>query len=407
MTGSSDAPAALEGLRVVEVAEGVAAPYCAKLLADLGAEVIKVEPPGLGDACRDVGPFYHDEPSPDSGLLFSFLNTSKLGVTLDVESAFGRDLLGRIVGEADVLLVGGELAEIESRGLGPAAWRAWHPRLVCAYVTPFGLEGQRAGWRGGELVAFQMAGVGLVTPRERLSNQELPPLKAGGNQALMVAGLTAAVATLHALFARDATGEGQLVDVSEVEPLASFQFLNVARWAYAGYPGDHGYGEGSRRVHCRDGDVSFLLFTGQDQQWQAFRDLIGNPEWAACYDRLPAGRGPEVDAFWARLNAWAGGYTKEEVYRKAQALRVPLFPENDIAEAVESDQVRARGFVQEMPLASGATARAPVAPYAFAETPARFRRPAPALGRDNRAVFCDRLGLSEEELRRAYDAGLV
>jgi len=110
-----------------------------------------------------------------------------------------------------------------------------------------------------------MAGVGLVTPRERLSNQELPPLKAGGNQALMVAGLTAAVATLHALFARDATGEGQLVDVSEVEPLASFQFLNVARWAYAGDPGDHGYGEGSRRVHCRDGDVSFLLFTGQDR----------------------------------------------------------------------------------------------------------------------------------------------
>jgi crotonobetainyl-CoA:carnitine CoA-transferase CaiB-like acyl-CoA transferase len=177
-----------------------------------------------------------------------------------------------------------------------------------------------------------MSGLGLATPRDRLSTEGQRPLKAGGNQALMIAGLSAATGTMHALFAREGSGQGSLVDVSEVEPLASFQFLNVARWTYAGDTGDRGYGEGSRRFWCADGAVSMLLFTGQQRQWEAFRELIDNPKWLDEGNyQPPLSRIKQDDPFWARVNEWAGRHTKEEVYRKAQGLRVPLFPENDVA----------------------------------------------------------------------------
>jgi crotonobetainyl-CoA:carnitine CoA-transferase CaiB-like acyl-CoA transferase len=399
---------ALEGLKVVEIAEGISGPYAGKLIADLGAEVIKVERPRLGDGLRYVAPFYHDKPSADCGLLFNFFNTSKLGVTLDVESATGQKWLDRLLGNADVLLVGAMPAEVMDRRLDFEQWHERYRELVCTYVTPFGLEGPYRDWKGGELVAFHMSGLGLATPRHRLSVEGQRPLKAGGNQALMIAGLSAATGTMHALFARQGSGRGSLVDVSEVEPLASFQFLQTARWTYAGDTGDRGYGEGSRRFWCADGAVSMLLFTGQQRQWEAFRELIDNPTWLdeGSY-QPPLSRIKEDDPFWARVNQWSARHTKEEVYRKAQALRVPLFPENDIASAVESGQVKSRGFMQAMPLATGDSVSAPAAPYTMYGTPTQIYGPAPTLGRDNRAIFGGRLGITDEELGRAYEAGII
>jgi crotonobetainyl-CoA:carnitine CoA-transferase CaiB-like acyl-CoA transferase len=401
-------PRALEGLKVLEVADGIAGPYCGKLLADLGAEVIKVERPREGDPLRYRAPFYHDEPSPDGGLLFNFLNTSKLGVTLGVAMPAGLGLLQRLAQDADVLLVGGQPAEIEAGGLGFEAWQARQPRLVCTYVTPFGMTGPYRDRKGGELVAFHMSGLGLATPRDRLSVEGRRPLKGAEHQALMVAGLNAAAATMHGLFARDASGRGQMVDVSELEPLASYQFLQIARWTYAGDDGDRGYGEGSRGFFASDGGIAMLLFTGQMQQWEAFKELMGNPEWLSEGGyKPPISRIPEDDPFWSRLNHWSTQFTKEQLYRKAQGLRVPLFPENTVPEAVESEQVRSRDFVQAVPLANGASTGAPVAPYQMYGTPARPSGPPPSLGRDNRLVFCERLGLSEEELVNAYAAGVI
>jgi crotonobetainyl-CoA:carnitine CoA-transferase CaiB-like acyl-CoA transferase len=399
---------ALDGLKIIEIAEGVSGPYAGKLMADLGAEVIRVERPRAGDALRYVAPFYHDQPSPDSGLLFNFLNTSKLGVTLDIETATGRDWLHRLLAEADVLLAGELPAAIERGGLSFEKLHSQHPQLVCTYVTPFGLEGPYKDWKGGELVAFHMSGLGLATPRDRLSREGQRPLKGGGNQALMIAGLSAATATLQALFAREESGQGYLVDVSEVEPLTSFQFLQIARWTYASDNGDRGYGEGSRRFWTSDGPVSMLLFTGQQRQWDAFRDLIDNPPWLdeGKYEP-PLSRIKEDDPFWSRLNDWAMRHSREEVYRKAQGLRVPLFPENNVADAVESQQVKSRGFMQSLPLATGDSVEAPIAPFMMLGTPAKVRGPAPSLGRDNELVFCARLGMSKEELIRAYQAGVI
>jgi crotonobetainyl-CoA:carnitine CoA-transferase CaiB-like acyl-CoA transferase len=231
---------ALQDLTIVECAEEVPGPYCGKLLADLGAEVIKIEPPAHGDAARRMGPFYNDDPSPDNSLLFGYLNTNKFGVTLDVSTTLGKELVHRLLETADVFLFGGEVDVMGSLGLGYETLRRLNPLLVSVYITPFGLSGPYAGRRGGELVSFHMSALGLMTPGGKEIPKGLSPLKVGGHQALMIAGLTAATATLHALFAREASREGQQVDVSELEPLASFQFMDMARWVYAGVPGIRG-----------------------------------------------------------------------------------------------------------------------------------------------------------------------
>lgn len=398
---------ALQGLHVVEVTTRIAAAYCGKLLADLGAEVIKVEPPGVGDPVRRLGPFYHDDPSPDSGLLFNYLNTNKLGVTLNLRTTLGREWLARLLAQADVLIVGGELTEIEAQALWYETVRTVHPTLVGVYVTPFGLTGPYAHWKGEELTSFHLSALGILTPAELDGPTDQPPLKAGGRQALLVAGLTAAVATLHALFARAATGQGQRVDVSEWEPLASFQFMNLARWAYMGDPGTRRTREvTTRRIRCKDGAVAVLF--AQDHQWQAWVEVMGNPGWAHNPEyRTRAGRSRHQQEIFARMEEWAAASTKEELYRAGQARRVPVFPENTVAEAVESAQVQSRGFLQELPLACGATVRAPGAPYQLSRTPVQLCRPAPRLGQHNIEVLGQRLGLSHAELAAAYEAGVV
>jgi crotonobetainyl-CoA:carnitine CoA-transferase CaiB-like acyl-CoA transferase len=397
---------ALEGLKVVERADGVSGPYCGKLLADLGAEVVKIETPGTGDRARRMAPFFHDEPGADSGLLFNALNTNKLGVSLDLTTPVGSRLLTRLLEGADVFLFGGETREIEAQGIRYEALSQAKPRLVGVYITPFGLTGPKRGWRGSELVSFQGSGLGFATPGEKDIPKHCPPLKAGGHQALMTAGLTAAAAVMHALFALEATGAGQRVDVSEVEPLASFQFMELARWTYAGDPGKRGVRDFGQRIRCKDGEFNIMFM--QDHMWQAWVDVMGNPDWAcrAEFD-TQAGRTEHQREIAVGIAAWAAERTKEEIYRLGQGRRVPVFPLNSIGDAVESAQVQSRGFLRELPLACGVTVTGPTAPYRFSATPWTIRRAAPRLGEHNREILCGRLGLPPDELVAAYAAGHV
>jgi crotonobetainyl-CoA:carnitine CoA-transferase CaiB-like acyl-CoA transferase len=408
--GDAVAPATgrgpLQGLSVVERAEGVSAPYCGKLLADLGADVVKIETPGAGDRARRMGPFAHDDPGPDGSLLFNFLNLNKLGVTLDLTAGLGKELLARLLASADVFLFGGDARAIEAEGLAYASLRQAHPRLVGVYVTPFGLSGPYAERRSSELVSFQMSGLGFLTPGEKDLPRHLPPLKAGGHQAQMTAGMTAAAATMHAMFAREATGEGLLVDVSELEPLTSFQFMDVARSVYAGEPGTRGLRDFGQAVRCKDG--AFNVFFMTEPQWQAFVEVMGNPEWARRPElQSRAGRTERQRELTALIEEWSSTRTKEEIYRLGQGRRVPLFPLNSVADAVDSAQVKSRGFVQELPLAGGSVAPGPTAPYRFSATPWAIRRAAPRLGQHNDEIFCGRLGLPAGDLLKARDAGIV
>src|SRR5438477_172374 len=152
-------PAALDQLHVLEVGSGVAAAYAAKLLADLGASVIKVEPPGEGDATRARGPFPGDVPHPEKSGLFLYLNANKRGITLDLTRPRGREILERLAARADLLVHDVHPREMAGRGLDYERLAAMHPPLVMTSIAPFGLTGPHAGYRGPDVVTWSAGGV--------------------------------------------------------------------------------------------------------------------------------------------------------------------------------------------------------------------------------------------------------
>ncbi|MDO8434133.1 MAG: CoA transferase, partial [Candidatus Binatus sp.] len=283
-------PRALEGLKVVELPSldtipFVAAAMAAKSFADFGAEVIKVEPPRRGALERTLGPFRDEMPDPETGGLHLFLNTNKLGVTLDVEHSRGRDLLFELLAKADIVFNPNRPALNEKIGIDWRALTARFPQLIVVSMTCFGAESPYKNLRGGDLVATHMSAVGFETPWHQVTDPSTePPLKLGGRQSDYLTGYTGAAAAMCALYGRKANGAGQHVDVSqwlamismvrpnlgfyshESKESASYQRLSVrkksaAQWVYP----------------CKDGWVSFSAAT--DRFWQGAKKALGNPEW--------------------------------------------------------------------------------------------------------------------------------
>jgi crotonobetainyl-CoA:carnitine CoA-transferase CaiB-like acyl-CoA transferase len=198
---------ALQEMRVIDISTGIAGPFCAKLLADYGAEVIKVEQPGRGDTSRYEGPFPNGVPHPEKSALFLHLNTSKKGVTLDIESAAGQEMLRRLAAEGHILIESFSPGRLDSLGLGYEALKRLRSDLVMTSVTPFGQTGPHSDYQFTELTIFAMGG---AMYREGLPDRE--PLKYGGEMAQYFAGTAAAAATMAASF-----GGSSAVLVNEIE----------------------------------------------------------------------------------------------------------------------------------------------------------------------------------------------
>src|SRR5256885_20535 len=225
-------PAALDQLQVLEVGSGVAAAYGAKLLADLGAQVIKVEPPGGGDATRARGPFPGDVPHPEKSGLFLYLNANKRGITLDLTRPRGREVLERLAARADLLVHDVHPSEMAGRGLDYERLAAACPGLVMTSIAPFGLSGPHAGYRGPDVVTWSAGGIAALNGEP--ARPDLPPLKAFGDQSGFQAGLNAAIGSLGAPLARPATGRGEHVEGSTQEGLAAIPQLTLEVWPYCG-----------------------------------------------------------------------------------------------------------------------------------------------------------------------------
>ena len=192
---------ALAGLKIIEVGTMVSAPYAAKLMADMGAEVIKLEPPAAGDPARTRGPFPGGQPHPDKSGLFLYLNANKFGVTLDIAQAEGLDLLAALAERADVLIHNMAPPEMDRTGLSFERLNQRNPRLVMTSIAPFGLTGAHRNWRAEELTVWSSGGV-CVLNGAGPNHPELPPLKTFGSQSGFQAGVHAAVATMGAVFGR-------------------------------------------------------------------------------------------------------------------------------------------------------------------------------------------------------------
>ncbi len=401
---------ALSDLRVVELGHSVSAPYCAKLLADLGAEVIKVEEVGVGDVARRRGPFPNDEPHPERSGLFLYLNTNKLGVTLDVRTSTGRRIFQQLVKEADTLVEDNPPSMMKELGLDYESLRQANPRLVMTSITSFGQTGPYRDYKATDLISFHMGGLAYATPGIVSNPDDEPPLRGGGQLADFLSGLTGAVATLCAVFDRMATGLGQQVDISKHEAIAAFMRSSVAAYAYENRIPDRlaspqrpgGFG----LQRCKDGYVT--LATGEDHHWRALVQLMGNPKWAEderFKDR--ASRTQNAQALLPLIEEWTKQHTKDEIISPSQAKGVPSFPINTIADAVNSPQLTARRFFVDIDHPKAGRARYPGPPHEFSSIRWGIERPAPLLGQHNEEIYCGLLGYTKQELVKLAETGVI
>ncbi len=399
-----------EGLKVLDLGQGVSGPFCAKMFADLGAHVIKVEPPA-GDPARSMGPFPDDLPHPEKSGIFLALNTNKLGITLNLEIAEGRELLLRLVENADLVIENFAPSYLPRVGLDFATLQSCNSELILTSVTPFGQPGPWADFQANNLLISNLSGFSRVHPGPVDDLEGQPPLQLAAHQSEFIAGLTAGAATVAALNRRHQTSGGCHLDVSEMEVLSLLPQTGLTEYSQGNPPkGRHKRVSGIESLRailpCRDGYVS--ISPRQEDQWERFVEMMGNPEWTQ--DGKFATRAGRVEN-WSELEPllaqWTSGQAKEDVYRQAQARHIPSFPLNNVSDLVGSPQFQARGFFMESshPVAGALTY--PGWPFQLASGKRVELRAAPLLGQHNQAILGEPgLGLTPDQLQllRAQEA---
>lgn len=395
---------ALAGVRVVDCGDFVAASFAAKQLADLGAEVIKVEPIG-GDRARSRGPYPGGVPDENRSGLYLYLNTNKRGIALDLESPAARDVVDRLVGWADLVLHDLPAAEATRLGLDAATLRSQKARLVVTSITPFGLTGPKRDLRAHGLNLWSASGLAVLNGGGPGSD-ELPPLAPFGQQSLLQAGLNAAIGSMAALYEAEASGQGQSVEVSTQECLASIAEMTFSFYPYMGLvPSRLGQKpiQPLDFLECADGWI--FICCVEEHQWHRFVELAGSPEWAEMEifrDRLA--RGQNWDVLKIFLNEYTATRTVDELYREAQEHRIPFAPVSTMGDLLASDHLRARGFFATIDDGTGGAVTMPGAPYRHTRTPWRIRRRAPRLGEHTDEILAE-LGI--ERASRLRDAGVA
>ena len=379
---------ALAGIRVVELGEGVSAPFCGKLFADFGADVVKVESPA-GDVARRWGPFPKDQPHPEKSGLFHFLNTNKRSVTVDMEDPEGRARLLRLLAGADVL--------IENQL--PGRWREWgldyarlsqdNPDLVMLSITPFGQTGPYSDWNACDLNAYHLSGASsryCGRPGEA-------PLEHGTFAADFFGATAAASWGLAATFGRARAGGGQQIDVSCAEAIAA-TFVggqNIGGFAQDGkFERRTGVGmplgAPATIVPCKDGYVWMLAL--EPGQWKGLVQVMGNPEWAQLdmFDDMFT-RAQNADVIYPFIQEWTMQHGKAEIMEWCQQAGCPVTAVFTVAEAAEHPHLKARGYLIELEHPELGSFRTLGAPFKLPASPGGARAAAPRLGEHNDAGF--------------------
>ena len=398
-------PSALAGLRALELGGMVAAPYCGKLLASLGADVVKIEPPKVGDPSRRRGPFPGDLPHPERSGLFLYLNTGKRGVTLDTDDPQGREMLRQLAADADVIIHDSPPAQAQARGLDRESLSGANPGLIVAAITPFGSYGPNAGFAAHDANVFHAGGEGNLLPNGLALDQfpDRAPVAAGGMMASYQGGLTAAVGVLAAVVAQWDGGTGQAVDCSMQEAQLAIGYLPIQRLEAEGFV-ETRFSRFFRMggvMPAADGFVELL--TLEPRQWEGLARLLGEPEWASA-DKFqdPATHGAAINE---NLRQWSAEHTREWLYREGQAHGVPIAPYLTPGEVFESPQQRERGFFVEVPHPEAGSHDYAGLPFRLSETPPTLQR-APLLGEHNAEVYRG-LGYSAEELTALARAEVI
>ena len=402
---------ALQGITVVDFTSDVAGPNCTKLLADFGADVIKVEPPG-GDPTRRTPPFAGDRPGDDRSLLFLHLNTNKRSVTLDRTTAGGQELLRTLIAGAAVVVEDASPGQMAAFGLGYETLARGRSGIVYASLTPWGQDGPyaRMGLRSSELILQAMGGPVIQT-----GSADREPLKLGSNLAQMQAGIVCAFAVVAAVLRAEAGGGGDHIDVSIYETQAGTRDRRttyLTSYAYQGHPGRRVAGFGLALVSgvrpCADGYVNLLALGAE--RMNRFVAMIGRPDLRDD-PRLTASPAMVDPAFAEELGAaylvWLMQHTKLEIVAAAQSRGILAGAINTPADLVADPHYRSRGVWEEVDHPEVGSAEYPGRPFRMSATPRPPARPAPRLGEHNYDVLIAQCGVDRGDLPALRAAGVI
>ena len=397
----------LDGAKIVEYGNLISAPFCAKILADLGAEVIKIEEPYRGDDSRRQEPFLRDIPGIERSGLFQYLNMNKLGVTLNPETTTGKKIFYDLLKDADVFVENNPPKKMKKLELTYKDLKQINPRIVMTSITPFGQTGPYKDCKGGELVNTNMGGVGYLSTREGDVSKE--PLKYPAHLFSFQAGLSAAGATLGSFYRQRVTGEGMQLDVSEQESVIQNINAAIARYSYTK--------QISRRTDfvdmaphhilpCKDGFI-YASFV-QEDQWRRFVEVMGHPDWADSELFKNAEiRSQYWDALKPLMLEWTMEHTVEEIYRNSQERGIPLGAVRTADQVLKDKQMATRGFFVEVEHQKNGVLTYPGVPYRFSGIPRQAPVAAPLLGQHNEEIYCGRLGYTKRDLDKLEEAGVI
>ena len=398
---------ALDGVKVVEFGNFISGPFCAKILADLGAEVIKIEEPCCGDESRKQEPFFQDIPGLEDSGLYQYLNMNKLGITLNPETATGKKILSELLKNADIFIENNSPKKMKLLKLTYKDIRQINPRIVMTSITRFGQTGPYKDYEGGELVAAHMGGVGYISMREGDVFKE--PIKLPAHLFSFQAGLTAAAATLGALFHQTTTGSGEQLDISEQESVIQNLNSSIARYSYAGQIMNRTDAASHAPFHilpCKDG--YFCAAFVEEAEWRRFVEVMGHPEWAdnELFKDFAA-RAKYWDALKPLMVEWAMQYTVEEIYRRSQEKAVPMGAVRTAAQVLQDQQMATREFFVAVERQGNGKLIFPGVPYRFSEIPREAPSAAPLLGEHNEEIYCGRMGYTKRDLARLRESGVI
>ena len=403
MTPAGNGP--LAGIRVVDVGTRISAPFCAGLLGELGADVIKVELPGEGDFMRTMGPFVPVEGEPDYSLPWSVEGRGRRGVTCDLRRPEGQDLFKRLVAEADVLCENFRPGTMERWGLGPDDLP---DGLVYVRISVFGQSGPYAPRPGLDRLGIAFGGLLHLT-----GEPDRAPVRPGVTVSDYLTGVFAAFAAVSALYGRDVAGRGgEVIDA----PLYG-AVLRILEWTLAGYDrlGIVRSREGNRLSHSApldnypSADGFFVcIVAGSDANFARLcsamerDDLVTEPRFATLAER--AAHGDEINGIVA---AWTSSLTAEEITARCVAHDVPVGTAYSAADIFADPHMRARGDLVAVddPVIGSVRQQAPFP--RLTRSPAAAPSGAPRLGEHNRVVWCGLLGLSDEDLADLIGRGVV
>lgn len=399
--------AALEGIRVLDMSRILAGPWAGQLLADLGAEVIKIERPGRGDDTRGWGPPFL--PGGEAAYFHS-CNRGKKSVAVDIGTADGQALIRDLAAHSDVLLENFKAGGLERYGLDYARLSSINPRLVYCSITGFGQTGPYSSRAGYDLLIQAMGGLMSVTGQP----DDVPgggPVKVGVALTDVFTGMYASTAVLAALRRRDRTGEGEHIDLSLLDVQVATLANQAMNYLVSGnVPGRLGNSHPNivpyQAFPAADGHL--VLAVGNDDQFRRFCEVAGlehlatHPDYATNAQRVEH-RAILVPLIEERLRT----RSRAEWLQALEAVGVPCGPINDVAEVFADPQVQARGMQREYPRPDGEAVPGVANPIHFGNAPVGDVQAAPALGEDTDAVLGDVLNLSSERLRSLRAEGVI